>query len=104
MRLFFVKHTNGQVTYANWPIKETGGESYEFNVKDSELEAVIQGAKDWHIEDGKLSLVNSTRKAQAEAAKAQTDGEKQAVAELKKRFEKGEGTPEEIQKALSKLL
>jgi hypothetical protein len=108
MRQYFAKHPNGNITTCNWPIQETGAESYEFDVKEADLVAAQAGTKDWKIEGGKLSVVASTRKAAAEAAKAQAEAERGAkkaeLTSLKKKLEKGNATPEEVQIALSKLI
>ncbi len=108
MKLFFAHHPNGHITYANWPIQETGATSYFFDVADTDHKAVQEGTKDFVIEGGSLKIVNSTRKAENEAKKAAEEAEQQAkkteAEALKKKLEKGQATLEEIQQALSKLL
>lgn len=105
---FFAKHANGAITYCNWPIQETGAESFVFEVNPADLEAVQEGTKDWKIEGGKLEIVTSTRKADMEAAKAAQDAEREQKKterkNLKKKLEKGEASLAEIQEALHKLL
>ena len=108
MKQYFAKHQNGSITYCNRPIKETGEDSYSFDVNPTDLEAVQDDTKDWKIEDGKLSVIASTRKADAEARKAQAEAEHaQKIAgtdALKEKLSKGEASLAEIQQALHKIL
>jgi hypothetical protein len=108
MKQFFAKHQNGSITYSNWPIQETGAESYVFEVNEADLEAVQEGTKDWKIEGGRLEAIASTRKAEREAAEAARNTEKAQkkaeVENIKKKLEKGEASLAEIQATLLKLL
>lgn len=104
MKLYFAKHQDESLTIANWPIRETGAESYEFEVDDEIKKLVDEGVKDFKIEDGQLLVVDSTRKAEAEAAKQQRIADLEELEEVKEKLEKKEATLEEIQTILSKLI
>lgn len=107
MKLYFTKHSDA-INYCNHPIKEEGAESFVFEVNEDDLVAVEEGSKDFVIVDGQLSIINSTRKADAEAAQASAE---QRELDLKKekdmlieKLEKGEATQEEKDQLLIKLL
>ena len=108
MKLYFAKHADGAITTANWPIKETGADSFEFEVDEEVKKLVDEGEKDFQIENGELKVVDSTRKAEREAelAKRQTELEvlQKEKAELKIKLEKKEASLDEIQTLLAKLL
>jgi hypothetical protein len=108
MKQFFAQHKNGEITFCNYPVFETGAESYEFEVEKSDIDAVQEGTKDWRIEGGALSVVESTRKADAEAEREREKQEQEKrqkdLALLKKKLEKGEATQEEVQFALLNLI
>lgn len=107
MKLYFAKRSDS-VTYCNWPIKETDAESYEFEVTEEDLRAVEDGEKDFAIVESQLSTIDSTRKADAEAAKAEAEQqalELQAEKEvLIEKLEKGEATQQEKDQLLIQLL
>ncbi len=108
MKLYFAKHTDGSITTANWPIKETGAESFEFEVDEEVKRLVDEGEKDFQIENGELKVVNSTRKAEREAEVLRQKEEAQALelekAELKTKLENKQASLGEIQELLAKLL
>ncbi len=105
MKQYFAKHKNGNITVCNWPIKETGADSYEFEINELDLKDVQNGEKDWRIEGGKLTVVASTRKADFLAAqKAAQDAqitmeeqEKNRKLELVQKITEGKASPAEQQ-------
>lgn len=108
VKKYFAKHQDGSISTSNWPIKETGAESFEFEVDELDEAAVAEGTKDWVITDGQISTVESTRKADMEAAEAaRLEAEEQKKAELeslKTKLSEGKASLSEIQTVLSKLI
>ena len=99
MKHYFAQHSNGNITVSSHPIKETGAESYSFEVNEADLEAVKEGTKDWEISNGRLSTKASTRKAEKEVqllAKTQeAEIAKTRKKELIKNITDGKATKEE---------
>lgn len=99
MKQFFAKHPDGNITICNYPIKETGAESYSFEVDKTDMEAVEKGEKDWKIENGKLLLVTSTRKEDMKAEKLLLETQEQERKDRKlaliKAVTEGKATKEE---------
>lgn len=104
MKMYFAQHVDGKVTWASFPIKETNAKSYEFPVSEKDLKDVMEGEKDFVIENGELLLVESNRKQILEEVNQQRQEEEIGKQALKAKLEKGEATPEEIQTLLAKLL
>ena len=104
MKMYFAQHVDGKVTWASFPIKETNAKSYEFEVSEKDLKDVMEGEKDFVIENGELLLVESNRKQILEELKEEQKQELIEKQALKEKLEKGEATPEEIQTLLAKLL
>jgi hypothetical protein len=103
MKYYFAKHTNGQVTCCNWPVTETGADSYEFEVNEQDLKDVQGGDKEWRIEGGKLTVVASTKRLEFEAAQkaaeeaivAADEAQKALKLELVQKITEGKASPEE---------
>jgi len=108
MKLFFIKHEDGAITCSTWPIKENGIESTMFEVSEEDKAAVDDGTKDWVFDNGVLTIAESTKKADREAAIAAIQAEEQAKAAeleiLKTKLSEGKASLNEIQLTLSKLL
>lgn len=70
MYLHFTKHTDGAVTYSNYPISENGIDSLPFEASEDDLQAVLEGTAAWDIQDGQLITIPSDRKANQDQALA----------------------------------
>ena len=92
IKYYFAKHKNGSITYSNSPIKETGAESFEFEVSEDWLPQVQAGEKDFNIANGLISIKDSTRKLEAETAKL-LQLEKMEAEKFKKYMIKLDDTP-----------
>lgn len=104
MKLFFAKHEDGTVTCSNWPIKETGAQSYEFEASEEMKTLVDQGTHDWVIANDQLELKESNRKKiQEEAQKKAAEAQEEAKM-LVEKIKNGTATQEEKDAALIKLL
>jgi len=97
VRQYFAKHADGSVTSSNWPIKETGAVSYEFETKKTDVKAVQEGEAEWVILDGVLSTKDL--KSKKDAAKADALAVAEAIKgrkkELIKKITEGKATAEE---------
>ena len=112
----YVAGLGDKTTMSSRPIKETiynGDEpqtidSVSIDISESDVNAIEEGSKEFEIKDGKVTLKNSTKKAEKEAAELAEQQAKEALkAEkdaLKAKCEAGTATLEEIQQALTKLL
>ena len=101
MKQYFAKHPDGKITQCNWPIKETGAESFVFDVTEQDLQDVASLDKDWKIEKGILSTVTSDRKAKLFLVQQAAAEEKALVQskkmELVQKITEGKATAEEQQ-------
>lgn len=105
VKLHFVQLEGGAITYSNYSFKEHDTQSTPFEVNEEDLAAVKDGTKDFKIEGGNLLIVDSTRKADQEAAeqaaKEAAEAEKAAKTahklELIQKVTSGTATPEEQQ-------
>lgn len=100
----FIKSSSGAVTYSDWPINENGVESSTFDVEESDLENVKIGTHDFDIVDGVLTLITSTRKADADAAELARLELSAEKATLKTSIESNQTIDPDIKAALTKLL
>lgn len=106
MILHFLEN-NGHVSYSNWPIKENGVSSIKADIPNEWLELVESGEKDFKITNESVSIEDSTRKSEKEAAilemqdlAEQVKLEKLALVE---KITKGEATKEEQQQFVNLL-
>lgn len=104
MKYYFLQSSDGSITYCDYPIKETGSITYQFEVAEEQLALVEAGEKDFQIANGELSLINSTRKQDMEAQQAQVAQLISEKEELKSKLQNGTATDEDIKAALLKLL
>ncbi len=108
MKLYFAKHEDGSITTANWPIIETGAESFAFDVDEEVKNKIDEGIKNFQIEKGELKIVDSTRKADLEAEilkeKQKIEALEQEKNQLKIKLENKEASLDEIQELLAKLI
>lgn len=109
MKLHIIKHSDGRYSYGNWPMKENGVSSKLFDVTDEHYNQVVEGVKDFQIQqDGSLSVVNSTRKSDLDAAIAEKEAvmeiQRLEIEDLKVKLQDKTATLDEIQEALLKIL
>lgn len=109
MKLHITQNLDGSITYGNWPMKENGVSSKLFDVTDEHYNQVVEGVKDFQIQqDGSLSVVNSTRKSDLDAVIAEKEAvmevQRLEIEDLKVKLQDKTATLDEIQEALLKIL
>ena len=110
MTIHFALKENGTITYSKLgEIQETGTISYhQFEVDEEDVAQVDEGIKDFSIENDKLVIIDSTRKADADEVInshleiAEQDQEERD--NLKVKLQNGTATDNDIKNALLKLL